>query len=215
MGTSDTATYPGSRPSDGVWGRVDFIVRLRRTGGNSAASSPAPDLPFDGFVSVPLRMVTSLSPPDPVRSRSGATVSALLHAAASSPATSWRTPAILRGRNSPPFGSRPHAKPAPRAPRLDAALATALSSAPGEEVEPRPEPGERVVFGAHLDRGLGLPASRFFRRFLDFFGLQPHHLPANACVLLSCYVAFMEGYAGLWPDVEFWSRLFYLKSTDD
>ncbi|KAK1660696.1 hypothetical protein QYE76_048855 [Lolium multiflorum] len=85
-------------------------------------------------------------------------------------------------------------------------------AAPGEEVEPKPEPGERVVFGAHLDRGLGLPASAFFRRFLDFFGLQPHHLPANACVLLSCYVAFMEGYAGLWPDVDFWSRLFYLKS---
>ncbi|KAK1680015.1 hypothetical protein QYE76_040863 [Lolium multiflorum] len=87
-----------------------------------------------------------------------------------------------------------------------------VTRAPGEEVEPKPEPGERVVFGAHLDRGLGLPASRFFRRFLEFFGLQPHHLPANACVLLSCYVAFMEGYAGLWPDVEFWSRLFYLKS---
>ncbi|KAK1682277.1 hypothetical protein QYE76_043125 [Lolium multiflorum] len=86
-----------------------------------------------------------------------------------------------------------------------------ITRAPGEEVEPKPEPGERVVFGAHLDRGLGLPASRFFRRFLDFFGLQPHHLPANACVLLSCYVAFMEGYAGLWPD-DFWSRLFYLKS---
>ncbi|KAK1642588.1 hypothetical protein QYE76_060393 [Lolium multiflorum] len=87
-----------------------------------------------------------------------------------------------------------------------------VTRAPGDEVEPRPDPGERVVFGAHLDRGLGLPASAFFRRFLDFFGLQPHHLPANACVLLSCYVAFMEGYAGLWPDVDFWSRLFYLKS---
>jgi hypothetical protein len=87
-----------------------------------------------------------------------------------------------------------------------------ITRTPGEENEPTPEPGERVVFGAHFDRGLGLPASRFFRQFLDFFGLQPHHLPANACVLLSCYVAFMEGYAGLWPDVEFWSRLFYLKS---
>ncbi|KAK1617601.1 hypothetical protein QYE76_023118 [Lolium multiflorum] len=87
-----------------------------------------------------------------------------------------------------------------------------ITRTPGEEVEPKPEPGERVVFGAHLDRGLGLPASAFFRRFLDFFGLQPHHFPANACVLLSCYVAFMEGYAGLWPDVDFWSRLFYLKS---
>ncbi|KAK1642678.1 hypothetical protein QYE76_060483 [Lolium multiflorum] len=70
----------------------------------------------------------------------------------------------------------------------------------------------RVVFGAHLDRGLGLPASTFFRQFLDNFGLQPHHLPANACVLLSCFVAFMEAYAGLWPDIDFWSRLFYLKA---
>ncbi|KAK1630955.1 hypothetical protein QYE76_005270 [Lolium multiflorum] len=87
-----------------------------------------------------------------------------------------------------------------------------ITSVPGEEIEPRPEPGERVVFGAHFDRELGLPASHFFRRFLDFFGLQPHHLPANACILLSCYVAFMEGYAVLWPNVEFWSRLFYIKA---
>ncbi|KAK1564061.1 hypothetical protein QYE76_018259 [Lolium multiflorum] len=95
--------------------------------------------------------------------------------------------------------------------RLRRIPAGVITRAPGEEEEPRPEPGERVV-GAHLDRGLGLPASNFFRRFLDHFGLQPHHLPANAMILLSCYVAFMEGYAGLWPDVEFWSRLFYIKA---
>ncbi|KAK1607889.1 hypothetical protein QYE76_031562 [Lolium multiflorum] len=59
------------------------------------------------------------------------------------------------------------------------------------------KPGECVVFGAHFDRGLGLPASSFFRRFLEYFGLQPQHLPANAFVQLSCFVAFMEGYAGL------------------
>jgi hypothetical protein len=87
-----------------------------------------------------------------------------------------------------------------------------VTRAPGTEIQPDPEPGERVVFGAHFDRGLGLPALPFFRRFLEFFGLQPHHLPANAMVQLSCYVAFMEGYAGLWPDIEFWCRLFYLKA---
>ncbi|KAK1682412.1 hypothetical protein QYE76_043260 [Lolium multiflorum] len=52
--------------------------------------------------------------------------------------------------------------------------------APGTETVPDPQPGERVVFGAHFDRGLGLPASAFFRRFLEYFGLQPQHLPANA-----------------------------------
>jgi hypothetical protein len=96
--------------------------------------------------------------------------------------------------------------------RLRRIPSAVITRAPGEELEPTPRPGECVVFGAHLDRGLGLPASPFFRRFLDFFGLQPHHLPVNACILLSCYVAFLEGYAGLWPDVEFWSRLFYIKA---
>ncbi|KAM0898012.1 hypothetical protein ACQ4PT_022202 [Festuca glaucescens] len=70
----------------------------------------------------------------------------------------------------------------------------------------------RVVFTAHFDRRFGLPASSFFRGFLEFFGLQPHHLPANAFVTLSCYVAFCEGYAGVWPDVDFWSRLFFIKA---
>ncbi|KAK1594079.1 hypothetical protein QYE76_027187 [Lolium multiflorum] len=96
--------------------------------------------------------------------------------------------------------------------RLRRIPAGVITRAPGEEVEPEPQPGERVIFGAHFDRGLGLPASPFFRRFLDFFGLQPHHLLANACVLLTCYVAFKEGYAGLWPEIDFWSRLFFLKA---
>ncbi|KAM0845108.1 hypothetical protein ACQ4PT_056606 [Festuca glaucescens] len=93
--------------------------------------------------------------------------------------------------------------------RIPEGVATRL---PGEEVVPVVEPSERVVFVAHFDRGFGLPASAFFRAFLEFFGLQPHHLPANAYVTLSCYAAFCEGYAGLWPDVDFWSRLFYIKA---
>ena len=46
---------------------------------------------------------------------------------------------------------------------------------PGKEVEPTPEAGERVVFVAHFERGFGLPASPFFRAFLNRFRLQPHH----------------------------------------
>ncbi|KAM0839714.1 hypothetical protein ACQ4PT_060137 [Festuca glaucescens] len=83
---------------------------------------------------------------------------------------------------------------------------------PATEIAPVLEPGERVVFVTHFDRGFGLPASNFFRSFLDFFGLQPHHLPANAYLSLSCYATFCEGYAGLWPDVDFWCRLFFLKA---
>ena len=64
--------------------------------------------------------------------------------------------------------------------------------------------GERVVFISHFERGFGLPASNFFRQFLDKFHLQPHHLPPNVLVFLSAYASFMEGYFGLWPSLDLW-----------
>ncbi|KAK1669302.1 hypothetical protein QYE76_057461 [Lolium multiflorum] len=82
---------------------------------------------------------------------------------------------------------------------------------PRDEVEPVLEPGESVVFLAHFERGFGLPASNFFREFLDFYQLQPHHLPGNAIFYLSCYVSFMEGYIGLLPTKEAFARFFSLR----
>ncbi|KAM0903733.1 hypothetical protein ACQ4PT_018495 [Festuca glaucescens] len=82
---------------------------------------------------------------------------------------------------------------------------------PGKEREPTPEPGEVVVFTAHFERGFGLPASNFFRRFLDFYELQPHHLPANAIFYLSSFVSFMEGFVGLLPTVETFAHFYNLR----
>ncbi|KAK1692635.1 hypothetical protein QYE76_009332 [Lolium multiflorum] len=81
----------------------------------------------------------------------------------------------------------------------------------GDEIEPVLEPGEVVVFLAHFERGFGLPASDFFRQFLDFYRLQPHHLPGNAVFYLSCFVAFMEGYIGIRPARETFARFFSLR----
>ena len=53
---------------------------------------------------------------------------------------------------------------------------------PHGEQRPRPEGQERVVFLTHFERGFGLPVSTFFRAFLEFFRLQPHHLGAGAIV---------------------------------
>ncbi|KAK1609001.1 hypothetical protein QYE76_032674 [Lolium multiflorum] len=80
---------------------------------------------------------------------------------------------------------------------------------PGNELEPAPQPGEAVVFTAHFKRGFGLP--NFFRQFLDFHELQPHHLPGNAIFYLSCFVSFMEAYIGLLPTLEAFARFFYLQ----
>ncbi|KAK1618927.1 hypothetical protein QYE76_024444 [Lolium multiflorum] len=79
-----------------------------------------------------------------------------------------------------------------------------------DEIEPVLNPGEFVVFLAHFERGFGLPASDFFRQFLDFYRLQPHHLPGNAVFYLSCFVAFMEGYIGIRPVRETFARFFSL-----
>jgi hypothetical protein len=86
-----------------------------------------------------------------------------------------------------------------------------LCRTPGNEVEPAPEPGEYVVFSAHFERSFGLPASDFFREFLDFYQLQPHHLPGNAIFYLSCFVTFMEAYVGIRPTRQAFARFFALR----
>jgi hypothetical protein len=81
---------------------------------------------------------------------------------------------------------------------------------PDKELEPAPEAGEIVVFASHFERGFGLPASDFFRRLLDFYELQPHHLPGNAIFYLSSFVSFMEGFVGLLPTVDTFGRFYNL-----
>ena len=84
-------------------------------------------------------------------------------------------------------------------------------AAPAREVSPAPEEGERVIFRSHLMRGLGLPASGFFRSFLEFHGLQPHHLTPNTGVLLSAFATLCEGFLGVLPTIELWGEFFQSK----
>ncbi|KAK1693786.1 hypothetical protein QYE76_010483 [Lolium multiflorum] len=86
-----------------------------------------------------------------------------------------------------------------------------VTPAPGDEIEPELQPGEHVVFLAHFERGFGLPASPFFREFLNFYELQPHHLPGNAIFYLSCFATFMEAYIGIRPTRETFARFFALR----
>ena len=80
--------------------------------------------------------------------------------------------------------------------------------APEREISPAPEEGERVSFRSHFLRGLGLPASGFFRSFLEFYQLQPHHLTANTVVLLSAFVTLCEGFLGVLPTLELLGEFF-------
>ena len=86
----------------------------------------------------------------------------------------------------------------------------AVSLSRGER-EPRPESTERMVFFPHIKREFGLPTSGFFRDFLEFFGLQPHHLGAGDIMQLSGFVTLCEGYLGVEPSIDLWVRFFSLK----
>jgi hypothetical protein len=79
---------------------------------------------------------------------------------------------------------------------------------PAGEVVLKPLEGEIVVFVTHFEHGFGLPTSGFFRDFLDFYGLQPHHMTANAAVILAAFAALYEGYAGIHPFVYAWAKYF-------
>jgi hypothetical protein len=59
-----------------------------------------------------------------------------------------------------------------------------------------------VVFYDHFPRGFALPASSFMRQFLDHFRLQPHHIGANAMMILSMFATLYEAYLGIWPNIE-------------
>jgi hypothetical protein len=82
----------------------------------------------------------------------------------------------------------------------------------GGETVPAPLDGERVVFVAHFEPGFTLPASYFFLDFLEYYGLQPHHLPANAVMIMSAFAAFCEGFAGIEAFVHAWAKYFQLGS---
>ena len=82
----------------------------------------------------------------------------------------------------------------------------------GGEMVSAPEAGERVVFTAHFARGFALPVSKFFRDFLDHFGMQPHHLGANAIMLLLAFVTLCEAYLRVRLSVGLWVWLYHFKS---
>ena len=79
---------------------------------------------------------------------------------------------------------------------------------PEKEISLVPQGGERVIFCSHFLRGFGLPASGFFRSFLDFYHLQAHHLTPNTVALLSAFVTMCEGYLGILPTIELWGAFF-------
>ena len=95
--------------------------------------------------------------------------------------------------------------------RLPGADLVWVRLAPEREISPAPEEDERVIFRLHCLHGVGLPVSGFFRSFLEFYHLQPHHLTPNTVVLLSAFVTLCEGFLGVLPTLKLWGEFFQSK----
>jgi hypothetical protein len=82
---------------------------------------------------------------------------------------------------------------------------------PGDEVIPRPKPGERVMFVDFVNRGLSLPVHSFFRGLLFAYGLQLHNLTPNSILHIAVFITLCECYLGVNPHWGLWKRIFFLK----
>lgn len=81
-----------------------------------------------------------------------------------------------------------------------------------EDVEPIPEPDERVLLITHVHRGFSIPPCPFFYNFLNYFGAQLHHLPPNAVVYLSVNVSLCENFIGCHPHWALFKHIFSCRS---
>jgi len=77
--------------------------------------------------------------------------------------------------------------------------------APGNHHVPKLEEGEIVLFTPFVERGLGLPASDFFRGLLHYYDIRMNHLNPNSILQLSIFVHLCEAFLRIPPSI----RLFH------
>ena len=77
------------------------------------------------------------------------------------------------------------------------------------ELAPSPRDDEFVLFICQLERGLGLPSSKFFRRFLAYYAIKPSDLGPHSIEQITIFVEFCECYLGSEPFFPLWQHLFH------
>jgi hypothetical protein len=78
------------------------------------------------------------------------------------------------------------------------------------EVEPRPRPGEFVIFTRFLDRGFPLPTSDFLRQLLAFYSIKIYDLGPHNVQQITLFVALCECYPPYFP---LWVTIFHGRVT--
>jgi hypothetical protein len=80
--------------------------------------------------------------------------------------------------------------------------------APASEADLAPPPGYVVSFVCFHERGFGVPASRFMRALLHYYGVELHNLNPNSSAQAAIFTAVCEGFLGIDPYWDLWIHLF-------
>jgi hypothetical protein len=79
---------------------------------------------------------------------------------------------------------------------------------PPSGATPTPPPGYVLSFVSFHEWGFGVPASRFMRALLHYYGVELHNLNPNSIVQAAIFVAVCEGFLGIDPHWDLWTHLF-------
>jgi hypothetical protein len=79
---------------------------------------------------------------------------------------------------------------------------------PPSGAAPSPPPGYVLSFVFFHERGFGVPASRFMRVILHFYGVELHNLNPNSIAQAAIFAAVCEGFLGIDPHWDLWTHLF-------
>jgi hypothetical protein len=80
--------------------------------------------------------------------------------------------------------------------------------APASEADPTPLPGYVVSFVSFHEWVFGVPASRFMRALLHYYGVELHNFNPNSIAQAAIFAAVCEGFLGIHPHWDLWTHLF-------
>jgi hypothetical protein len=72
-------------------------------------------------------------------------------------------------------------------------------------------PDEILMFARFVERGLGLPASDFFKGLLDYYSIEYLNLNPNGIFHVSVFVHFCEAFLGIKPHWVLFRKFFCVK----
>jgi hypothetical protein len=76
------------------------------------------------------------------------------------------------------------------------------------EADPTPLPGYVVSFIPFHERGFGVPASRFIRALLHYYGVELHNFNPKSIAQAAIFAAVCEVFLGIDPHCDLWTHLF-------